>query len=417
MAKLCVCGGQKLHGSTLIPGAKNAVLPMMAASLLTGEPIELSRCPRLLDVENMLTILRILGCGGEWKGESLLLDAGGATRYDMPEKLAKELRSSIFMLGPVVGRFKQAKFTYPGGCEIGNRPIDLHLRGLAALNVDIKEEHGYILCDGSRMRGADIHLDYPSVGATENLMMAAVMSEGASTIQNAAREPEIPALQSLLNAMGARVKGAGTSTIFVDGGHTLHGAVHSLIPDRIVAGTLMVAAAVTGGNITLSGLRSDHMLAVLSKLRECGCSVEEEDTWVRISAPQRLKELRLIETLPHPGFPTDMQAQFCSLCAVAQGTSVVIENVFESRFKHISELIRMGASVTVKDRAAIIRGVDKLTGTTVQAHDLRGGAALVIAGLCAEGMTTVEGAHYIDRGYANFEGMLSELGADVARVE
>ena len=319
------------------------------------------------------------------------------------------------MLGPVLARFKAAKLTYPGGCEIGNRPIDLHIKGFEEMNVEIVEESGYINCNAADMRGADIHLDYPSVGATENLMMAATCAKGKTVIRNAAREPEISELQRFLVSMGAHMHGAGSSTIVIEGGGMLKGVTHSLLPDRIVAGTFMVAAAITAGDITIENVRPDHHSSVFAKLRECGCLLTIGETSLRVKGPKRPYEMRIIETLPYPGFPTDMQAQFFALASVANGTSIIAENVFENRFKHAAELMRMGADITVKDRMAIIRGVPKLSGTDVTARDLRGGAALVLAGLRAEGMTRVDAAHFIDRGYDGFEDSLRSLGAEIFR--
>lgn len=415
MASFCVRGGRALRGKLRVPGAKNAILPILAASLLTKERIELNNCPRLLDVENMMAILRLLGCDTGWEGNTIYVDAKNAYCYEMPEKLAKEMRSSIFLLGPAVARFGKALFTYPGGCEIGNRPIDLHLQGLSELNVHIREEQGKILCDGHDMRGAEIHLDYPSVGATENIMLAATMAPGQTLIRNAAREPEIQDLQDFLNQIGAAVSGAGTSTVIIWGRRELGGTKYSIIPDRIVAGTLMTASAITGGEVLLENVRADHMHAVFSKLRECGCVITLNGSTALVQGPKRPMELRLIETLPYPGFPTDMQAQMFALATISCGTSIIRENVFENRFKHAAELARMGADSTVKDRMAIIRGVDKLCGAQVTSRDLRGGAALVLAGLRAEGETVVDEVHLIDRGYERLENMLGELGADITR--
>lgn len=415
MAKLVVQGGRKLKGSIDVPGAKNAVLPILAASLLSTKPVLIENCPHLVDVDNMLLILKHLGCSADWDGDSLAIDASTADKCVMPDHLAKELRSSIFMLGPVLGRFKKALFAYPGGCEIGHRPIDLHLHGLSALNVKIVEEHGHIICDGEGLTGASIHLDYPSVGATENLMMAAVAAKGQSMIFNAAREPEIEDLQNFLNLMGCQVAGAGTSTVTIAGGFDPRPVTYHVIPDRIVAGTLMCAAAITGGDIQLNNIRSAHLGSVVSKLREAGCVIDVNDNSLRVRGPNRPRELKLVETLPHPGFPTDMQAQVFALCTIADGTSIIVENVFENRFKHASELSRMGAVSMLKDRTAIIRGVPRLTGAQVTARDLRGGAALVLAGLCADGTTIVNSAEHIDRGYERFEDMLNMLGAEIYR--
>lgn len=421
MPNLIAEGGHPIDGECRVGGAKNAVLPILAACVLTRRPVRLIDCPRLTDVENMLRILQLLGChtsreAGE-TGDTLCIDATAACRSELPEDLSKELRSSIFLLGPVLGRFRQAIVTYPGGCEIGNRPIDLHLSGLRALSAVIREEGGRIRCDGVRLVGANIHLDYPSVGATENILMAATAAEGETVICNAAREPEIVDLQNFLNAAGFSVQGAGSSTITVRGGYKPREVTYRVMPDRIVAGTLLAAAAITAGRIVLRNVVPDHMAGTLAKLSECGCGIVAKDDWIRLSAPVRPRELKLVETLPHPGFPTDMQAQMFSLCSIADGTSMIVENVFENRFKHAQELSRMGAVSTIKNRTAVIRGVPRLYGATVTAHDLRGGAALVLAGLSAEGRTTVRHAEHIDRGYERLEATLSALGAHVVREE
>ncbi len=422
MAKLIVQGGYPIDGVCRIGGAKNAVLPILAACVLTRRPVHLLDCPRLTDVENMLRILRLLGCraeraaGERGEGDTLHIDASGACRFELPEDLSKELRSSIFLLGPVLGRFRRAVVTHPGGCEIGNRPIDLHLSGLSALSADIREEGGRIRCDGARLLGAAIHLDYPSVGATENILMAATAAEGETCIHNAAREPEIVDLQRFLNAAGFFVRGAGTSTVVVRGGCEPREVVHRVMPDRIAAGTLLTAAAITGGRIALENVVPEHMAGTLAKLGECGCHITARGHGVRLRAPQRPRELRRVETMPHPGFPTDMQAQIFALCSVADGTSVIVENVFENRFKHAQELSRMGAVNAIRDRTAVIRGVPALTGAAVTAHDLRGGAALVLAGLRAEGQTAVLHAEHIDRGYDHLEETLCALGAHVRRA-
>lgn len=420
MAAFIVEGGYPLNGRERVSGAKNAALPILAACLICPGQVRLFDCPRLRDVDNMLAILAELGVGWRWEeaGGALALDVSGATGYTMPQRISKELRSSIFMLGPLLARFGRAVCTYPGGCEIGNRPIDLHLSGLSALGVRIREQGGLILCDGARMRGADIHLDYPSVGATENIMMAAVAAEGDTYIRNAAREPETEDLQAFLNALGCDVSGAGTSNVRIRGGAKPRPyAEHTIMPDRIVAGTLLCAAAITGGEITLDNVVPQHIGSMLSKLREAGCVAACGENTVSLSAPARLSEIKLIETLPYPGFPTDMQAQFFALATVADGACVIVENVFENRFKHGPELMRMGAVYTQKDRTTVIRGVEELTGAQVTARDLRGGAALTIAGLRARGVTTIYGAELIDRGYEALDTQLRALGAHITREE
>ncbi len=415
MAKLIVAGGYPLSGTLRITGAKNAALPILAASLLGGE-ITLEDCPHIVDVDNMLDILSSLGVKYVWDGERLSLDARSAKGCVMPQQVSKELRSSIFMLGPLLARYGCAVCTYPGGCEIGNRPIDLHLKGLCALGVDIREEHGQIICDGQHMHPAEIHLDYPSVGATENIMMASLRLKGESVICNAAREPEIKDLQDFLCALGYEVSGAGSSTIYICGKEGGISPIrHKVMPDRIVTGTMLCAAAMTGGELTLENVCPQHMGAVLAKLRECGCMVLCAKDRIFLSAPERLTEIERIETMPYPGFPTDMQAQFFALCTICAGTCVIVENVFENRFKHGAELLRMGAAYTQKDRTIVIRGVEALSGTTVTAHDLRGGAALVLAGVAAKGTTVVRNAELIDRGYENMECMLQRLGGHLWR--
>lgn len=413
MGKYIITGGKKLQGSIRVGGAKNAVLPILAASLLCDGEVLLTDCPALLDVDNMLEILRCLGCKAVRNGSEIRIDSRCANSYVMPSGLSKQLRSSIFTLGPILAKFGFAHAAYPGGCEIGNRPIDLHLRGLSMLNVKITEEHGHIFCDGRDMRGNSIHLDYPSVGATENVMMAAVAAKGLTVIHNAAREPEIEDLQAFLCAAGFRVSGAGSSTVVIEGGGRGHGVIYRIMPDRIVAGTLMCAAAMTQGDVEIVNAVPTHVGPMISKLRECGCDIFCTQNSVRVCAPKRLHEIKLIETLPYPGFPTDMQAQFFALCTVAEGTSILVENVFENRFKHAPELACMGASFTLKDRTAIIRGAEKLTGADVVAHDLRGGAALVLAALCAQGQSRVHQTEYIARGYENLDCMLRSLGAEI----
>ena len=410
-----ITGGKRLSGRAAIPAAKNAVLPLLAACLLTDERVELENCPLLQDIENMRRILEKLGCRTARAGRSLTVWPAGANSHEMPDALSKTLRSSIFMMGPLLGRFRRAAVTYPGGCEIGLRPIDLHLKGLRALGVDIREAHGRIDCDGTRMHAADVLLDFPSVGATENIMMAAVLTPGETTIRNAAREPEIGDLQAFVNAMGGQVSGAGSGIVRVKGVKELGGARHRPIPDRITAGTLLCAAAMTGGAITLEGARADCMDAVLSKLRETGCHVEEAEEGLRLEAPPRLKAAD-VSTQPYPGFPTDMQAQMMALCCVAEGTSILVENVFENRFNHASQLMRMGADITIHHRTAVVRG-GRLTGARVQARDLRAGAALVLAALAADGVTEVENVALIDRGYEKLEDTLTALGAQIRRLQ
>ena len=416
MEKICIVGGRPLTGLIQTHGAKNAVLPVLGAVLLATGPVTIRNCPDLMDVRNMCSILSHIGCGVLFSDGTLQIDPTTAERFEMPEGISRKLRSSIFMLGPVLGRFGKAKFTYPGGCEIGTRPIDLHLRGLKDLNVQVTEEHGYILCDGANMRGAVLHLDYPSVGATENLMMAATAAEGTTVLHNAAREPEICALERFLRQLGASVSGAGTSTITIEGKRPIGSGICSIMPDRIAAGTYLAAGAITGGDIRVTGVIPEHLSAALAKFRECGCRLDVGEREIRLRGPKRPLEMRRIETMPYPGFPTDLQAIFLALASVAEGTSVIVENVFDNRFRTAGELNRLGASITIKDRTAVVRGVSVLTGADVEAQDLRGGAALVLAGLRAEGVTEVTRAGLIDRGYEKIEKALEELGAQIWRT-
>jgi len=408
-----ICGGRPLRGEARIGCAKNAVLPVLAATMLTESGVAIRECPRLVDVMNMLAILETLGCATKWQGRNVYVDAGSACSWDMPEELSKKIRSSIFMLGPLIGRFRRACVTYPGGCDIGLRPIDLHLKGLRALGVRICEEHGRIYCDGAGLRGGDVYLDLPSVGATENVMMAAVLAEGTTHIHNAAREPEIVDLQRFINEMGGNVSGAGTDCITINGVSRLMGAEFLPMPDRIVAGTLMAACAATRGEITLRNAPVESLGAPISKLRDAGCVIETEDGGVHIRADMPLKPFD-ISTQYYPGFPTDLQAQFMALACTIDGAGMIVENLFENRFAHAAQLMRMGADIYVSGRLAVVRG-GKLTAAKVTAGDLRGGAALVIAALAAEGRSVVQGTGMIDRGYEKFEEMLGCLGADISR--
>lgn len=417
MAKLIINGGARLEGELSIQGAKNAALPVFAAALLTEEPVTIYNWPAISDVYYMLSILEHIGAYVEYEKDKLIINTQRALRWEMPDKLAKEIRSSIFMMGPILARFKMARFTYPGGCEIGTRPIDLHLQGLKSLGVNVTEAGGHIICEGKKLHGGDIHLDYPSVGATENLMMAATLTPGNTVIRNAAREPEIVELQNVLNLMGSNVKGAGTSNIYIEGRSRLNGFTYTCIPDRIAAGTFMVAVVVTEGSVTLKNVIPEHLFAITAKLREAGVHVKAYEDAITIESEGRPKEMHLIETGPYPGFPTDLQAQMCTAASIAKGTSIIVESVFDNRFKHVSELNRMGANIVTKNNVAIIKGVEKLQGAEVTAMDLRGGAALVLAGLCAEGTTIVDQAKIIDRGYETFESGLGSLGADIRREE
>ena len=416
MAKLIIEGGRALKGQITVRGAKNAALPILAGTMLIPEPVRITNCPRLTDVENMVGLLKALGCRTKWDGDALLIDASSARTAELPEGLAGSIRSSVFLLGPLLGRFGAAEAPYPGGCDIGNRPVDLHLKGLRAMGVRVDEASGRIRCLG-RPKGTEIALEYPSVGATENLLMAACGAEGDTILVNPAREPEIDDLMAFLNGAGFELKREGSSRIRIKGGRRGRATAHSLLPDRIEAGTYLVAAAITGGHLVLRGGRKEHLSALLTALKEAGCRIRAEGTDLDIEGPERPRELRRLVTLPYPGFPTDMQSQVFALCTVARGTSVLEENVFEDRFRHGAELRRMGADCDLRGRAAVIRGVKSLHGAQVTARDLRGGAALALAGLRAEGITVVEEAERIDRGYMDFAATLRSVGAAIRRED
>ena len=416
MAKLIIEGGRALKGQITVRGAKNAALPILAGTMLIPEPVRITNCPRLTDVENMVGLLKALGCRTKWEGDALLIDASSARTAELPEGLAGSIRSSVFLLGPLLGRFGAAEAPYPGGCDIGNRPVDLHLKGLRAMGVRVDEASGRIRCL-ERPKGTEIALEYPSVGATENLLMAACGAEGDTILVNPAREPEIDDLMAFLNGAGFELKREGSSRIRIRGGRRGRATAHSLLPDRIEAGTYLVAAAITGGHLVLRGGRKEHLSALLTALKEAGCRIRAEGTDLDIEGPERPRELRRLVTLPYPGFPTDMQSQVFALCTVARGTSVLEENVFEDRFRHGAELRRMGADCDLRGRAAVIRGVKSLHGAQVTARDLRGGAALALAGLRAEGITVVEEAERIDRGYMDFAATLRSVGAAIRRED
>lgn len=417
MEGFMVHGGECIQGTVRVDSAKNAVLPILAAAILTEEKVLIRDCPRLRDVDAMAGMLKMLGCECAWQQDgSLSIESSALHNWEMPDDISKEIRSSIFLLGPILGRLRRATVSYPGGCEIGIRPIDLHLKGLRALGVRITDDEGILYCDGRNMHPGDVYLDYPSVGATENVMMAAVLLDGVTYIHNAAREPEIEDLQQFMNLMGGRVRGAGTQLIEIQGVKKLHGAAFTPMPDRIAAGTLLCAAAITGGEITLQNVRTWDMIPISAKLAEMGCRLYDEEDTMHLIAPRRLSTFSEMQTQPHPGFPTDMQAQMMAVSCLARGTSVIVENVFESRFGHVSDLNRMGARIRVNGRMAVVQGVERLVGKRVCARDLRGGAALVLAGLAAEGETIVENVHLIDRGYAALENTLKKLGARIERA-
>jgi len=414
--KFIISGGNRLKGTVKIDGAKNSSLSIMAATLLTKEVCVLRNVPRLTDVETMSDVIRKLGVNVEWKeGNNLYIDSDSFNNYEAPYELVKMMRASILVMGPLLARLKRAKISLPGGCAIGARPVDYHLKGFEALGAQVKVEKGYIEAKVNILKGDEIYLDFPSLGATENIMMAACLAEGVTTIENAAKDPEVVELGNFLNKMGAKIKGLGTDLIKITGVKELQGIDYTIIPDRIEAGTYMIAAAITGGDVLIE--KADPLLLkpLIVKLEEAGVQIELERDLIKVIHPDNVNAVD-IKTLPFPGFPTDMQPQFMALSCVARGTSVITETVFEKRFTHIGDLIRMGADIKVEGHSAIIKGVKKLSAAPVMASDLRGGAALVIAGLVAEGTTELSRIYHLDRGYVKLEEKLNSLGADIKRV-
>ena len=416
MKEYIINGGRMLEGSVDIRGAKNSILPLLASSILTDEIIVLHDCPHISDVDSMIKILEGLGSKIIRKDRDLIVDNSGVCNSQIPSSLAKELRSSIFLLGSLLSRLKKAKVAYPGGCDIGLRPIDIHIAGLRELNIDIQEQGGFIICNSQNAKCADVVLDLPSVGATENLMMSSVFIKGRTIIRNCAKEPEIVDLQKFLNAMGAKIRGAGSSVIVVEGVDKLHGVEYTPIPDRIVAGTYLIATAMCGGNVELRNVNSEHISSLISKLSKTTCKVYVKNDRIIIKSKGRQKSLDCIETMYYPGFPTDLQSQIMAMQTVSRGTSVIVENIFETRFKTASELKKLGADITIKGRVAVVRGVKELVGGEVVATDLRGGASLVLAGLVAKGETVVKDIRHIDRGYEDMSLDLSALGANIRRI-
>jgi len=415
LEKIMVEKSSPLKGRVRISGAKNSALPILAASLLGTEDIILEDVPRLVDVEVMCEVLTSLGAKVEYLEKGIIkINSANINSYETKYELMSKMRASFLVMGPLLSRLGKTKNSLPGGCAIGTRPIDLHLKGFKALGATIDVDHGNINAYADRLIGDKIYLDFPSVGATENIMMAAVLAEGETILDNAAMEPEIVDLASFLSKLGADIKGAGTSTIRIKGVKKLGGGVHSIIPDRIEAGTFMVAAAITGGDIIVENVITSHIKPVIAKLKEAGCEVIENGDSVRVIGTKDLKAID-VKTMPYPGFPTDMQAQFMALMSLCKGTSVCIETVFENRFMHVDELKRMGADIKIDGRSAIIQGVANLTSAQVKASDLRAGAALVLAGLVSEGTTEIDNIFHIDRGYDNIEEKFTNLGAKIYR--
>ncbi|HEX4326458.1 MAG TPA: UDP-N-acetylglucosamine 1-carboxyvinyltransferase [Burkholderiales bacterium] len=414
MDKLVITGGMPLEGEIAISGAKNAALPILCASLLSAEPLVLDNVPELQDVATTIKLLKQMGVKVERAGQRVTLHAEHIPNPVAPYELVKTMRASILVLCPLVARFGSARVSLPGGCAIGARPVDQHIKGLEILGATVKLEHGDIVAEAKRLKGGRIVTDLVTVTGTENLMMAAVLAEGETVIENAAREPEVVDLAHCLIAMGAKISGAGTDRITIQGVEKLHGATHSVMPDRIETGTYLCAVAAAGGNVTLTGARADTLEAVLEKLREAGSSITSGAGWIKISAHGRPKAVNL-RTAPYPAFPTDMQAQFMALNCIAEGTGVVTETIFENRFMHAQELLRLGAEIEIEGNTAVVKGVPKLAAATVMATDLRASASLVIAALVAEGETVIDRIYHLDRGYESLEAKLSGVGARVSR--
>ena len=410
-----VTGGKPLEGTVTVSGAKNAVLPIIAASLLTREPVQLDDAPELVDVNLMAEVIRALGAKVERNGSRLKIHTPQIENIEAPHALVAQMRASIVIMGPLLAREGRVRISHPGGCAIGSRPINWHLKGLEALGAEVRMDHGFLDLSGT-LRGSRIYLDFPSVGATENIMMAAVMAAGTTTIENAAQEPEIVDLANFLNQMGARVRGAGTSIIRIEGVNELSGTTHTIIPDRIEAGSYLLMAAATGGDVLVQNVIADHLNPVLAKMEEAGIPFCEEDDGIRVTHDGRYRAVD-IKTQVHPGFPTDLQAPFMALLSKANGIGMVTETVFENRFMHVDELKRMGADIKIEGRTAVVQGVERLTGAPVLASDLRAGAALILAALCAEGTSEISGVHHIDRGYERIEEKIARIGGRIKRAD
>jgi len=419
--KIILQGGKSLAGEVSVSGSKNAALPVLISSLLTSEPCTYQGVPHLADIRTTLKLLSGLGDKHDHQSwlngaDDLTLQANRINKFEAAYDLVKTMRASFLVLGPLLARFGRARVSTPGGCAIGARPINLHLKGLEALGATIEQSHGYVEANASRLRGAKIYLDLPSVGATENLMMAATLAEGTTIIENAAKEPEIDDLASVLNEMGARVQGSGTDIIQIEGVDALHGTTHRIIPDRIEAGSFVIAAAITGGDVLVRGARADHLEAFLIKLKEAGVVYTADEVGIKVERSGNIKSVD-VTTLPYPGFPTDLQAQMMALMAVADGVSIITETIFENRFMHAQELDRMGAQIQLEGNRAVVRGVHELSGAPVMASDLRASVALLLAGLVANGTTEVSRVYHLDRGYEQIERKLSQLGAHIERVK
>ena len=413
--KFLITGGKPLKGTVVIDGAKNSALSIMAACLLSREVSILENVPRLKDVYSMIEVIKILGVNVKWIDKNTLsIDPDDFNNYEAPYELVKTMRASFLVMGPLLARLKKAKISLPGGCAIGARPVDFHLKGFRALGANITTEKGYIKAEVKKLRGNDIYIDFPSLGATENIMMAASLAEGTTMIENAAKDPEVIELGNFLNEMGAKIDGLGNDIVTIKGAKSLKGVKYRIIPDRIEGGTYMVAAAITGGNVEIKNVNPYYLKSCIVKLEESGLRVDIKDDNIVLSDPERIKSVD-IKTMPFPGFPTDMQAQFMALMTIANGTSIITENVFENRFAHAGDLRRMGADIKIEGRNSIIKGVKKLSAAPVMASDLRGGAALVLGALVAEGTTEISRIYHIDRGYVRLEEKLRSLGANIRR--
>ena len=414
MSEYIIKGGRKISGEVTISGSKNAALPIIAASILNKGKTTLYNVPNIHDTQMMFEILNKIGGKVTKKNNKIIIETSKINKYEIPEDLMRQMRSSVIFAGSLVGRYKKATFSYPGGCDIGTRPIDLHLKAFEKLGINIQKNYGNISCICDKITGEKIDLDFPSVGATENAILASCLGEGKTIITNAAREPEIIDLQNFLNKMGAKIKGAGSNKIEINGVKQLKDVSYNIMPDRIETGTFLCIAAMTGGSLKLKNADATHITPVIDKLEESGCKIETYKNIIQIEGPKKLKAVD-IKTMPYPGFPTDMQSIFATTMTVAKGTSVIVENIFENRYKYTQELVRMGAKIKVEGKTAVIKGVRKLYGANVKATDLRGGASVVMAGIVAKGMTKVENIEYILRGYEKFDKKLQNIGVDILK--
>lgn len=412
MSSYIIEGGHKLEGTVKISGSKNSALPIIAATILNAGKTTLYNVPNIQDTQMMYKILETLGAKIEKKNGKIKIDTSKIEKFEIPPELMHKMRSSVILAGALIGRYQKATFSYPGGCDIGSRPIDLHLKSFEKLGIQVNQNHGNIECNSEKIKGEKIDLDFPSVGATENAILASILAEGTTIITNAAREPEIIDLQNFLNKMGAKIVGAGTDEIQIEGVKKLKDISYNIMPDRIETGSFLCFAAATKGNIILENVNATHITPIISKLEEAECKIETSKNKIKIIAPKKLKAID-IKTMPYPGFPTDMQSVFASMLTIAKGTSIIVENIFENRYKYTQELNKMGAKITVEGKSAIIRGTRKLYGADVKATDLRGGAALVLAGLIAKGKTQVDDIEYILRGYEKLDYKLQNLGANI----